>query len=123
MKAIAGCVLLWNRVTTIATIVSNPKIPTIVLLIKSISFQLFRRHAGIPDPRADSFPLSKSAKSNLESFGRFDLANNVHDGAVARFDDTYYPVFELHLVRFADYRVSDVAELLDGLERHAVSFL
>ena len=31
------------------------------------------------------------------------LSHNVHDGAVARFDDAYYSVFELHLVRLAYY--------------------
>ena len=54
---------------------------------------------------------------------RLDFAHDVHDGAVACFNDTDHTVTELDLVRLADDGVSDVTQLLDGLQGHAVSVL
>ena len=52
-----------------------------------------------------------------------DFADDVHDSAVAGLDDAHDAVAELDLLRLADDGVGNVAQLLDGLQRHAVSGL
>ena len=51
------------------------------------------------------------------------LAYHVHNGSVPCFDDTYNTIFELNGLWLAYNAIGDIAQFLNGFERHTVCFL
>ena len=52
-----------------------------------------------------------------------DLAYNVHDRAITGFNDTYYSVSKLNLLRLAYDGVCDVTQFFNGLNGRSTPFI